>query len=139
MPELTSLQRKALIGDVSVLVVLTVAGFATHLTLDAFGRMLVTGVTGLAAWVAVAPFVGVYDESVITNPKGIWRVAWAAVISAPLATFLRAAVLARDIPPVFVVVVMLTNGFGLVLWRVYLGWSLARTHRPNATSTSNPL
>jgi hypothetical protein len=139
MPELTSLQRKALIGDVAVLVVLTVAGFATHLTLDAFGRMVVTGVTGLGAWAAVAPFLGVYDESVITNPKGIWRVAWAAVLSAPLATFLRGAVLARDVPPVFVLVVILTNGFGLVAWRVYLGWSLARTHRSTTTSTSNPL
>lgn len=139
MPTLNPLQRKAAIGDVAVLVVLTVAGFATHLTLDAFGRMFVTGLTALAAWAAVAPFLGIYDLSVIEDPRSIWRVAWAWLLAAPLATFLRGAILTRDIPPVFVIVVILTNGFALVAWRIYLGWSLARSHRSKSMSTSNPL
>ena len=139
MPDLTHLQRKALVGDIAVLVLLTVVGFATHLTLDAFGRMVVTALGGLVAWLAIAPPIGVYKESVITDPRAIWRVAWAATLSAPLAAFLRGAILARDIPPVFVVVVILTNGLGLCLWRVYLGWSNARSYRSNPTSTSNPV
>jgi len=131
-------QRRALIGDVVVLVLMTVAGFATHLTLSDFARMMVTGVTALTAWAAVAWFMGVYRIAVIQDPRATWRVGWAWLIAAPLATFLRGAVLARDIPPVFVIVVILTNGFALVAWRIYLGWSLARNQRISSRSTSSP-
>ena len=126
--QLDPVSRRALLGDVTVLVVMTVAGFATHLTLDAIGRMALTGVTALAAWAAVAVPFGVYRAEAIRDPRSLWRVAWAWTVAAPLATFLRGAFLARDVPPVFVIVVILTNGFALVAWRIYLGWSLARAH-----------
>ena len=122
----TSTQRTAVIGDAVVLALLTIIGFATHLTLDAFGRMLATGVTALLAWAAVAPFLGVYRPSVISDPRSVWRVAWAWLLAAPLATFLRGAVLGRDIPPAFVAAVILVNGLGLLLWRIVLWWMLAR-------------
>ena len=138
MPPLEPIQRRALIGDVALLVIMTIAGFATHLTLGDVGRMLVTGVTALAAWAAVAGFMGVYRVDMIRDPRGLWRVAWAWVIAAPLATFLRGALLARDIPPVFVIVVILTNGFGLLAWRLYLGWSEARRYRMTSRSTTSP-
>lgn len=138
MNDLSPMQRRALVGDVTVLVLMTVAGFATHLTLGDVGRMLITGLTALVAWGAVAWFVGVYRAEVIRDPRAVWRVAWAWVVAAPLATFLRGALLARDIPPVFVIVVILTNGFALLAWRIYLGWSLARSYRLSSRSTSNP-
>ena len=126
MRQLTPIQRTALIGDISVLIGLTVAGFATHLTLDAFGRMLVTGVSALLAWAAVAPFLNVYRPEVITNPHAIWRVAWAWFLAAPVATFLRGKALNRDIPWVFVLVTILANGFALLAWRIACGWWLSR-------------
>lgn len=133
------MQRKALIGDVAVLVVLTVAGFATHLTLDAFWRMIVTTVGGLVAWFVVSPFLGVYRPEQILVPRSLWRVGLAWLIAAPLATYLRGAILGRDIPPAFVTVVILVNGFGLVFWRLALGWSQSRRYRVDSMSTSNPL
>ncbi len=136
MPHLTSTQRTALTGDVLVLVLLTVAGFATHLTLDAFGRMIVTAVAGLLAWAAVAPFLGAYAESTITHPGSIWRVGWAWLLAAPLATFLRAVALDRDIPWQFVLVTILVNGFVLVAWRIALGWWLARYRKPSISATT---
>ena len=144
MSNLTPNQRKAVLGDAVVLVLLTVAGFATHLTLDALWRMIVTASGALVAWFTVSPFLRVYDESTLRDPKALWRVALAWVIAAPLATFLRGAILGRDIPPVFVIVVILTNGFGLIAWRVFLGWSLARrraepAYRADSTSTRRPL
>lgn len=126
MPHFTSKQRTVITGDVTVLVLLTVVGFATHLTLDAFGRMIVTMIGTVAAWAAVAPFLGVYSESGIEDPRSLWRVAWAGVLAAPLATFLRGMMLDRDIPWVFVVVTMLTTSFALVAWRVGYGWWSAR-------------
>lgn len=139
MPDLNSRQRRALIGDVVVLLALTIAGFATHLTLGAFGRMIVTILTALLAWAVVSPFFQVYSIDTLENPKALWRVGLAWLVAAPLATFLRGLVLARDIPPAFVVVVILVNGFGLLAWRLYLGWSVARSYRSEARSTSSPL
>ncbi len=126
MPHFTKRQKTVIVGDVAVLVLLTVAGFATHLTLDAFGRMIITLVGSLLAWGAVAPFMGVYGEDVISNPRSIWRVAWAWMLAAPMATFLRGAALDRDIPWVFVLVTIGVNGFALVLWRIAYGWWMAR-------------
>lgn len=122
-----------------VLVALTVAGFATHMTLDALWRMLVTITGSLAAWFVVAPFVGVFRLEHILVPRSLWRVGLAWLIAAPLATYLRGAVLARDIPPEFVTVVILINGFALVAWRLGLGWSQARRYRTQSMSTSSPL
>ena len=136
---ISALQGKAIIGDVAILVVVTVAGFATHLTLDAFWRMLVTTTGALVAWFVVSPFVGVYRPEHIVVPRSLWRVGIAWLIAAPLATYLRGAILGRDIPPEFVTVVILINGFALVIWRLVLGWSQARRYRAESISTSNPL
>ncbi len=137
MPHFSRTQRTALTGDLLVLVLLTVAGFATHLTLDAFGRMIVTALAGLAAWAAVAPFLGVYNEATLTQPGSIWRVGWAWLLAAPLAIFLRAVVLDRDIPWQFVLVTILVNGFVLVAWRIALGWWVAR-YRSGSMSATTP-
>jgi len=110
---------------VVVLLLITVAGFAAHFTLDAFGRMIVTGVAALLGWAAVAPFMGVYDEGVITKAESLWRVAWAWLLAAPLGTFLRGMALDRDIPWVFVLVTIGINGFALLAWRIAYGWTRA--------------
>ena len=133
------LQRKAIIGDVAVLVAVTVAGFVTHMTLGAFGRMVVTVGGALAAWFAVAPHVGVYRAEHILAPRSLWRVGLAWLLAAPFATYLRGAILGRDIPPEFVTVVILINGFALTFWRLALGWSQTRRYRAESMSTSNPL
>ena len=109
------------------------------MTLDAFWRMLVTTGGGLVAWFVVGPFVGVYRPDKILAPSSLWRVGVAWLIAAPLATYLRGAILGRDIPPEFVTVVILINGFALVVWRLLLGWSQARRYRTESMSTSNPL
>jgi len=112
-----------------VLVLLTVIGFATHLTLNAFGRLIVTALGSVLAWAMVAPFFGVYDDRALETPGELWRVAWASMVAAPMAAFLRGTALNRDIPWVFVLVTMLTSGFALVAWRILYGWSLSRRQR----------
>jgi len=126
MPHFTTRQKAVIAGDVGVLFLLTLAGFATHLTLDAFGRMTVTFLGALLAWAAAAPFLGVYNDDVIDVPRSVWRVAWAWMLAAPLATFLRGAALDRDIPWVFVLVTIGVNGFALVAWRIAYGWWSSR-------------
>jgi hypothetical protein len=137
MARFTSQQRLAIWGDVTVLTLLTIGGFASHLTLDAFGRMLITLLASLVAWVAVAPAAGVYRQEVLQDARSLWRVAWAALLAGPLATFLRGAVLDRDIPWVFVVVTILTTAAGLLLWRIVYGWRMARQTAGGARSTTS--
>ena len=138
MKHLAPIERRAAVGDAVVLVVLTVAGFATHMTLDAFGRMVVTVLGSLIAWYPIGAFLGVFEERNIQNPRQLWRVALAWVFAAPLAAFIRGLVLWRDIPPAFVVVVILANGFALVMWRLLLGWQSATRRQPDSMSTSSP-
>jgi hypothetical protein len=135
---LSAVERRAVSGDGVVLVLLTIAGFATHMTLDAAWRMVVTILGSLGAWFAVAPFLGVFREGNILDPRQLWRVALAWLYAAPLATFLRGLVLGRDIPPAFVVVVILINGFGLILWRLALGWKTTKQRQSASMSTSKP-
>lgn len=127
MPHFSRTQRTVIIGDVVVLILMTLLGFATHLSLDALGRIVVTTAGVIIAWAAVSPFVGVYDERRIADPGSLWRVAWAWVLAAPLAGFLRAAALNRDISWVFVLVTMGTSGLALMAWRVIYGWRAARS------------
>jgi FlaA1/EpsC-like NDP-sugar epimerase len=138
MPHFTRIQRTVIAGDVVVLVLLTVAGFAAHVTLDALGRMVVTTAAALLAWGAVAPFMGIYSEAVIADPRAVWRVGWAWLLAAPLATFLRGVALDRDIPWQFILVTILLNGFALVAWRVVHGWVQARRYGAGSTSTMSP-
>jgi len=137
MARLAHQQKLVVWGDITVLVLLTVSGFATHLTLDALGRMAVTLLGSVIAWVAVAPTLGVYREAVLTNPRSVWRVGWAAVLAAPLATFLRGMALNRDIPWVFVLVTMGTSALGLLLWRTAYGWWMARQSSAGTRSTTS--
>lgn len=112
-----SLLRWAFVGDAVVLVALTVVGFATHSTLDATWRLVVTTVGVLAAWALVAPWFGVFSTNVLLRPAEVWRVAWAWAIAAPVAGFLRAWVLGVTVSATFILVTIAVNGAGLVIWR----------------------
>ena len=126
MPHFSQAQRTVSVGDAVVLILMTVVGFVTHLTLDAIGRMVITTLGVLVAWAAVAPFLGVYEERTFHEPGAVWRVAWAWLLAAPLAAFLRAMALDRDIAWVFVLVLIATNGIALTAWRIFYGWRSAR-------------
>ena len=112
-----SVLRWAVVGDVVVLVVVTVFGFLTHSTLDETWRLVVTSLGVLVAWAVVAPWFGVYSTTVLTRPASVWRVAWAWAIAAPVAGFLRAWVLGVGVSATFVLVMIVVNGSVLVVWR----------------------
>lgn len=111
------LLRWAVVGDVLVLVVLTVVGFSTHSTLDETWRLVVTTLGVLVAWAVVAPWFGVFSTNVLTRPASVWHVAWAWAIAAPVAGFLRAWVLGVGVSATFVLVLIAVNGSVLVIWR----------------------
>lgn len=106
------------IGDILVILLVTWIGFWTHNESVLNPRWLTTFLPVVIGWLAISPWLGLYRPEVFCSWKQIWRVALAAVLSAPLAAWLRGAVLNSAILPLFVLVMAATNAFGLMLWRL---------------------
>ena len=113
-----SLLRWVVPGDVVVLIVLTIVGFASHSTLDETVRVIVTTAGVLVAWAIVAPWFGAFTTETITRWSGVWRVALAWAVAAPVAGFLRGLLLDLVVSPTFILVTIAVNGAALVAWRI---------------------
>jgi hypothetical protein len=116
------MRAAALIGDAVVITGLTIVGFATHETLGQVGRLVVTVVAFLLAWAFVAPWFGVFDPTTLVTASKVWLVFLAWIAAAPLGAVLRGLVLSIDVAPMFVVVMAVVTGAGLVVWRLILAW-----------------
>ncbi len=114
--------RWLLAGDAFAILVVTMIGFLTHYGAIQNWRWLTTFLPVLAAWLIVAPWLGVYRSETSRQVRQVWRPALAALLSAPLAATFRGLWLNAAVLPIFVVVLGLTNALGLLLWR--LVWSL---------------
>lgn len=107
------------VGDVVTLGLVTVFGFASHGELGSGGtRMLTTFLPLLIGWFAAAPLLGVYRLDSALKAADLWRPAWAMVLAAPLAAWLRSLWLGSAIVPVFVAVLGGIALLALVAWRL---------------------
>jgi hypothetical protein len=115
-------------GDIFLILLATILGFATHGTLDSAGsRMFTTFIPLAAAWLAVAPFIGCYSPDTYANPRQLWKPFWSMVLAAPFAAFLRSLMLqGSPILPVFVVVLGGVAALGMLAWRVLFLWYIRR-------------
>jgi hypothetical protein len=120
-------------GDILVLLLVTIFGFATHGELGSAGlRMLTTFVPLVVAWGLVAPHLGAFDLEKSNQVSQLWRPFWAMVLAGPLAAWLRGALLNTPIVPIFVVVLGGICAIALFLWRL-LYWAIfARRQHGNA-------
>lgn len=114
--------RSLLGGDVVAVLIVTMVGFLDHYGTVQGWRWLTTFLPVLAAWFAVAPWLGVYRGDLVCQPREVWRPVLAALLSAPLAATLRGFWLNAAMLPIFVAVLGLTNALGLLIWR--LAWAL---------------
>ncbi len=76
-----SLLRWAIVGDIVVLALITIIGFATHHTLDAYWRMTVTVLVTLIAWAVVAPWFDAFSMTTLTRPSSVWKILLATVVA----------------------------------------------------------
>ena len=108
-----------IIGDVIAIAILTFIGFASHgeAGVSFIPRMGMSFFPLLIGWLLIAPWLGLFDEQVVTNPKSLWRIFLALLFVAPLAAILRSGLLHNAAQPVFVLVLGLTNALGLLVWR----------------------
>lgn len=108
-----------MLGDVVILAIVTVIGFASHGTASGAGlRLLTTYVPLVASWFFVAPFLGAYDPEQVKNMRQVWRPFWAMVIGGPLAAWMRGVWLNECVQILFVVFLTGTAAIGILLWRI---------------------
>jgi hypothetical protein len=106
-------------GDVLVLALVTVYGFASHDQLGTAGaRMLTTFVPLMISWFLVSPHLQAFDLQRAAQARDLWRPFWAMILAAPLAVFIRAVMLNTAINPIFVVIIGGVAALALLAWRV---------------------
>lgn len=121
-----SLLRWAIGGDIVVLALITIIGFATHHTLDAYWRMTVTVLVTLIAWAVVAPWFDAFSTTTLTRPSSVWKILLATVVATPLAAFLRGWVLGIEVSTTFILTGIAFNGLAMVIWRAGLAMYLKK-------------
>lgn len=112
------------IGDLIAIAVVTVIGFATHgqAGLSLLPRMLTTFVPVTLAWFLLAPFLGLFQPGITSNPRQLWRPLLVMIFAGPLAALLRAFLLNTVVIPVFAIVLSGSAGLGMVAWRAIWWW-----------------
>ncbi len=114
-------------GDILVLGLVTVYGFASHNQLDTAGsRMLTTFIPLLLSWFLVSPHLGVFDLQRAAQPSQLWRPFWAMILAAPMAVFIRAVMLNTAVNPIFVVILGGVAALALLAWRFLFLWIVRR-------------
>jgi hypothetical protein len=105
-------------GDLVVMALITVIGFARHGELSGSGLLLFSSFIPLCAgWALVAPWLGAFETARTADLRQLWRPLLAAFLAAPLAGLLRGLWLGEDIPTAFVLVIAAFSGLGVLIWR----------------------
>ena len=108
-----------ILGDLLTIAVVTFIGFATHgeAELSFLPRMAAAFFPLVISWFWLAPFVGLFQDQTVQNPRQLWRPALAALFAAPLAAVLRGFLLQAPIIPIFAAVLAATFALGMIIWR----------------------
>jgi len=106
-------------GDFLAIAIVTIIGFATHGEADMsfLPRMLAAFIPVTVAWFILAPWFGLFQQEITTNPKLLWRPVLAMLLAGPFAVVLRGLILNAPIIPIFAVVLSVTSAFGMFVWR----------------------
>lgn len=108
-----------ILGDTIALVILTIIGFATHgeVELSFLPRIAAVLFPTLLGWFFLAPWFGLFDPSIISIPKNLFRIPLAMLFVAPFAVILRGALLNAPALPLFAFILGVSNAIGMTIWR----------------------
>jgi len=108
-----------IIGDTLAIALVTLIGFATHgeTDLSFLPRFLATFIPLSISWFLLAPWFGLFQQEITSNPKGLWRPALVMLFAMPLAALLRAMILNSAVIPIFAIVLGATSALGMTIWR----------------------
>jgi hypothetical protein len=107
------------LGDIIVLAIITVIGFATHgeTGLSLVPRMMTTFIPLVMGWFLIAPWLGLFDAHYTTTPKQLWRPPLAMFLASPMTAVLRAAMLNTVALPLFALILGGSAALGMLIWR----------------------
>lgn len=108
-----------ILGDILAILAVTLIGFATHEELNTSFLTRISAVFFplVMAWFLVAPWLGLFQHAVLSNPRQLWRPVLAMTFAAPLAAMLRGLILNAAVIPIFAFVLAVTSAFGMLIWR----------------------
>ncbi len=116
-----------ILGDLLVLFLVTLTGFATHGEISEYPRMAITFLPLCLGWGLAAGLLGLYRVDQAFEARSLWRPAAAALLGIPLATWLRAAWLNSVVIPIFVLVMVGMVAIFMTIWRG--GWAFLHRRR----------
>jgi hypothetical protein len=119
-------------GDILALAIITVIGFATHgeTDLSFVPRMFTTFIPLVVGWFLIAPWLGLFNLQITSDPKQLWRPPLAMLLAAPLTTILRATMLNAVALPLFTIILGGSTALGMLVWRgLYLWWQKKTNQR----------
>ena len=124
-----SIQFFLVLGDVIVLALITVIGFASHgeTGLSFLPRMLTTLIPLVVSWFLIAPWLGLFDAKITSETKQLWRPPLAMLLAAPMTSILRATLLNGVALPLFTLILGGSAALGVFVWRSV--WSWINQHR----------
>jgi hypothetical protein len=107
------------VGDIITLAIITVVGFATHgeTALSFIPRMFSTFIPLVVSWLLIAPWLGLFDEQIASQPNQLWRPPLAMLLAAPMTAILRAAMLNAVALPLFTLILGGSAALGMLIWR----------------------
>ena len=111
------------VGDILALAIVTIIGFTSHgeVNTSFLPRMAAALIPLIISWFAVAPWLGLFDSEITSNPRLLWRPALTMVFAGPLAVLIRGLILNAPVIPIFGVVLSMTSALGMTIWRwVYI-------------------
>jgi hypothetical protein len=113
------MKRNLFLGDLLALLLTTLLGFITHRETDLsfLPRFAVIYFPLAIAWILLAPWFGLFQPEITSNPRQLWRPILAMLYAAPLAALIRAWLLHSAVIPIFAIVLGGTSALGILLWR----------------------
>jgi flagellar biosynthesis protein FliQ len=113
-----------IVGDVIALAVIIVIGFASHgeTAISFVPRMLTTFIPLVVSWFLIAPWLGLFNAQITSNPKKLWRSPLAMLLAAPMTAILRAAMLNTVALPLFMLILGGSAALGMLVWRSLYLW-----------------
>lgn len=114
------------IGDVLVVLAVTLYGFQSHNQSLTNLRWMTTFLPLCLAWGLIAPWFGLYQANVINRPLQVWRIIPALLVATPLAVIARSLWLGMPVLWIFALVIGGVLLLALLIWRLIWAFATGR-------------
>lgn len=116
---MTASKWTLILGDLLAMAVVTLIGFATHgaAELSFLPRIAAVYFPLSVSWFLLASPLRLFKREIVSNPRELWRPAFAMLFAASFAAVLRGLILDSSIIPIFAVILSATSALGMFLWR----------------------